>query len=790
MQIESKTNLIETAGLGATGGFSIKTTAAAFQLLSSGLYSNKIRAVVRELSSNAVDAHTMVKSQSRPIEVKLPNNLDSQFYVKDFGPGLSHDNLMHMYTTYFDSSKQSSNDFIGGFGVGSKSPFAYTDAFTVESRHDGKRRLYTAYIGEENTPQIAEIGQFDMEPGEETGLTVAMPVKPNDFSSFEREAVDLFKWFDVKPNLLGTSTQIKTPNMTQATPGVFWRTDSGYRENVVVRMGQVVYSIEKFRESETATPDTVRAMRGLARFHPLLDVPIGSMSVAASREEVAYDKNTIAYLNKRLPDVYQLAMKEVVAKLQGFDLTKYDGRQKAFDFLQSYNLQTFCSESKVDELLEMRRHVPDLNLLLREQGISADPFLPILRGLEEPTAEQAKVVHVSMPYTKEKIENWPSGRGSYGNRWDTNAPNRTIKIVEIDMPTNSIYAERARKMWATNTQSHAVKTIALRPAPDVDDATYIATRDAMIKGWGLDDIKITKLSSLLTSEDYAKYQKTQGLQSVPASTFFSNRPSVCTSDLKSFYYIEKDISGQFMPPAQWDRSSFQELVKALQESASVSKGLLKDAGGDQATLSRVYSIEKDDIDKVKTFPGARSLTDLMESALSNPAFRANWEALPIQREKKELAVAKLFSPSRYDTRGTAIVQELEKTQLGQALNWLKTIPEWSYRDNEKRPDDVQYVVIGGLLSDSSRTTNPLPGKFMNADIVDKRVQEYYPMIPGAISGYSYHVSESLGMEIARYAAWKDSTTPVPFLADVTTLPVSEKTVEVPDPTEATSAIFN
>ena len=131
MKVETKTNLIETAGLGSTGGFSIKTTAAAFQLLSSGLYSNKIRAVVRELSSNAVDAHPMVQAQSRAIEVKLPNSLDSEFYVKDFGPGLSHDNLMHMYTTYFDSSKQASNDFIGGFGVGSKSPFAYTDAFTV-----------------------------------------------------------------------------------------------------------------------------------------------------------------------------------------------------------------------------------------------------------------------------------------------------------------------------------------------------------------------------------------------------------------------------------------------------------------------------------------------------------------------------------------------------------------------------------------------------------------------------------------------------------------------------------
>ena len=42
MKIEENTNAIETGGLGASGSFSIKTTAAAFQMLSSGLYSNKI----------------------------------------------------------------------------------------------------------------------------------------------------------------------------------------------------------------------------------------------------------------------------------------------------------------------------------------------------------------------------------------------------------------------------------------------------------------------------------------------------------------------------------------------------------------------------------------------------------------------------------------------------------------------------------------------------------------------------------------------------------------------------
>lgn len=788
MQIESKTNIIETAGLGSTGGFSIKTTAAAFQLLSSGLYSNKIRAVVRELSSNAVDAHTMVQRKDRSIEVKLPNHLDSQFYVKDFGPGLSHENIMHMYTTYFDSSKQASNDFIGGFGVGSKSPFAYTDAFTVESRHDGKRRLYTAFIGEENTPQIAEIGEFPMEPGEETGLTVSMPVKPSDFTSFEREAVDLFKWFDAKPTLLGTSAKIETPKMTEVASGISWRTNSAYRENIVVRMGQVVYSIDKFKDSDAASEDVKRAMSGLLRFHPLLDVPIGSMSVAASREEVAYDKNTKEYLNKRLPEVYQLAMKEVVAKLQSFDLTKSSERQEAFNFLQLYALQSFFSESKVDELIAMKRQVPYLNLILREQGISADQFLPILRGLDEPTAEQSKIVHASMPYTRDKIENWIHASNS-GNRWDASHSNRSTKLVEIDMPTNSLYAERARKAWLTKMQSHAIQTISLRPAPGIDDATYIKTRNEMIENWGLQASDVTQLSQFLNAEDKAKYNKTQGLQSVPASTFFSGRPSICTSDLKSFYYVEQDTSGRCVCPTGWDAGVFQKLVKEFQDNASVSKLLLKDAGADQATLSRVYTIQTADIEKANSFPGARSLIDVMAKALDSDSFRANWNALPVQREKKDVAVEKLFRVRSYQENGQTIVKELENTQLGQALKWLETVPQWSYLNNEKRPDDVQYVVIGGLLSDASNSSSPLMGKFMNPGIIANRVAEYYPMIPGMLSGYSYYVSESLGLECARYAAWKDSTAVTPFLAGITSLPVSTQNIKQNEPIATPSPIF-
>ena len=130
-------HVLGSHGLTQTKEFSIRTSAHAFKLLSSGLYSDKISAVLREIGCNAMDAHVEEGTPDRPIEVKLPNRIDHQFYIKDWGPGLSHADIMELYTTYFASTKQTSNDLTGAFGLGSKSPFSYVDSFVVVSVHDG-----------------------------------------------------------------------------------------------------------------------------------------------------------------------------------------------------------------------------------------------------------------------------------------------------------------------------------------------------------------------------------------------------------------------------------------------------------------------------------------------------------------------------------------------------------------------------------------------------------------------------------------------------------------------------
>jgi hypothetical protein len=56
---------------GEVGAFTIRSSPKAFSILSSGLYKNKIRAIIRELSCNAVDSHRAAGNREQPFEIHV-----------------------------------------------------------------------------------------------------------------------------------------------------------------------------------------------------------------------------------------------------------------------------------------------------------------------------------------------------------------------------------------------------------------------------------------------------------------------------------------------------------------------------------------------------------------------------------------------------------------------------------------------------------------------------------------------------------------------------------------------
>ena len=319
MKLQTDNSQEISTNLGQSTGFTIKNSPKAFQILSSGLYSNKIGAIIRELSCNCVDSHKAKsnlykKGSNTPyhspegttFDVHLPNSLEPYFYVRDYGIGLDHVGVTELYTTYFESTKQDSDDFIGALGLGSKSPFSYTNNFTVTSTFDGVTSTYLAFIGEDGCPSITKMNEVPTKDIVEyevdgklvntnalyNGIEVRMAVEStNDIRSFTREAEEIFTWFKDVPNIVGCSRftipeqKFKFENIA---PGMSILSGRSYHSYAI--QGNIAYPIE--------FPDSVigkqpKYVSKLLNAGIVIDFKIGELDIAASREGLSYIPLTI-----------------------------------------------------------------------------------------------------------------------------------------------------------------------------------------------------------------------------------------------------------------------------------------------------------------------------------------------------------------------------------------------------------------------------------------------------------------------------------------------------------------
>jgi hypothetical protein len=185
-------NEVEVEGSGPIehlGSVKIRSERAAklFSIVTEKLYSDPVRAITREMLTNMVDAwlqQTNILGQPPPPGVvSLPDFGSLEIVFRDYGPGLSRAEIELYVGHILESSKDESNDFHGGWGLGLKCPFAYTKSWTIESRHGGLLTKYATFMESSGVPSIAQIGD-PMATEEPTGLTISIPVKSDDIDDF------------------------------------------------------------------------------------------------------------------------------------------------------------------------------------------------------------------------------------------------------------------------------------------------------------------------------------------------------------------------------------------------------------------------------------------------------------------------------------------------------------------------------------------------------------------------------------------------------------------------------
>ena len=203
--IDTDTPEAVLSGVQQQNNFNLKPTAEAFRLLSSSLYSNPVHAIIREVCCNAADSHIAAGTENIPFDVSLPTELNPVFTVRDYGTGLCHEDVLHLYTTYFDSTKQNCQQSTGAMGLGSKSPLGYTNNFNVTSFYNGEKRNYIVYLNTHSedggaVPSIAFMNTTETD--EPNGLEVSVPCD-NDYSRWSTELPKVIFWFQKLPNING-----------------------------------------------------------------------------------------------------------------------------------------------------------------------------------------------------------------------------------------------------------------------------------------------------------------------------------------------------------------------------------------------------------------------------------------------------------------------------------------------------------------------------------------------------------------------------------------------------------
>lgn len=351
MKLADNTVEIHSRGIKSANQFTIQQSSKMFRLLSDSLYSDKVQAVIRELSCNAVDAH-IASGNKNPFKVILPTQANPSFTVRDFGTGLSQQDMEELYTTYGASNKNDSNDFIGCLGLGSKSPFAYSNSFSTTSYYNGKRLSYIAAMNSEGVPSLNLVAITDT--NEPNGLEITFAVKHHDFTEFSNKSKRIFHYFKMKPIVEGgvdaSLNDHSYSHNNVVIEGAGWKIGrvsnhnhqypsswNGPGSGVVAIMGNIAYPVDSTKiigeENETSNDNILRWNKTFkkvdvdnwknlvkeilgAGLYLEIKFDIGELEIDISREGLQYTKQVIRTLRDKTQDIYIQLKDDMTKKLE------------------------------------------------------------------------------------------------------------------------------------------------------------------------------------------------------------------------------------------------------------------------------------------------------------------------------------------------------------------------------------------------------------------------------------------------------------------------------------------
>lgn len=293
---------------------SIDDSAEFMHMVTSTIYSDQPLAVVREVLCNAWDAHIDSKREHLPLIVMIN---DQEMVIQDFGHGIPHSKIGQIYGTYGGSTKKKDNNATGGFGLGSKAPWAYQDSFEVTSCHQGTKTLYVMSKSSGEVMGKPGINPIMQLPTDEMGLTVKVEMKPGDRKKFHALIM----------RIITNGEMNALVNGVQAPVMPFSKIENGYmltfeevlanKTLIAVRSGTVIYPLTSHPDFEAEFKKAGSFVEGISKrnlngysrygnqdenYTLVLQAPPGSISPTPSRESLSMQAHTVKTVTKLLTD--------------------------------------------------------------------------------------------------------------------------------------------------------------------------------------------------------------------------------------------------------------------------------------------------------------------------------------------------------------------------------------------------------------------------------------------------------------------------------------------------------
>jgi len=306
------------------------------------LYSDPIGSIVREITSNCIDAN---RERNLKLEGKIPMEaednksfwstkqtvcieyvtkntilgVDECMIFHDNGCGLSQTRVQDVFTTFGASTKRNNNYEIGGFGLGAKSPLSYADTFYVSSRCNGTETYYMIYRNNDNVPHMDQVYQAATD--QQNGTSIIVPLKNRYDASDFREAIN---------NQLAYFDNIVFKNVEEGLGNI-----KNYYSKYVGSNGDSSRVLEE-TESYAITSDGSEPcllvgrvkypinwdmLKGISEYDYRGSVAfkfnIGVLDLVPSREEIRYTPKTIDLIKAALDNVKNQFKKDLSAKYSG-----------------------------------------------------------------------------------------------------------------------------------------------------------------------------------------------------------------------------------------------------------------------------------------------------------------------------------------------------------------------------------------------------------------------------------------------------------------------------------------